>query len=349
MAAPDAEGREEEGAAPVASTAADLAKAGIAGKASLLALEGAPVPSGGVVEMVQGRRGVPLRLARWRADPGTTPRGTVFVLLGRADFIEKYLEVVADLRARGYAVVVHEPRGQGHSGRLIRGQNWGHVASFHDYVADLDTVIRVAKRPTDGLPLPKPYVLLGHSAGGTVALMASYRLQRDIDRIVAVAPLIGFSGIGMPGWMLGLVIGAARLAGLGRRPSRARPQPPELAFDGNPLTSDPVRFARIGAYLSADPGLVVGPPTFGWVKAARDAMLILHKPDLIARLTTPTLLFACGADRVVAPDAIERFGRLLPAGGTVLVPWARHELMMERDALRAEFWAAFDAFVAGGD
>jgi lysophospholipase len=29
------------------------------------------------------------------------------------------------------------------------------------------------------------------------------------------------------------------------------------------------------------------------------------------------------------------------------VPGARHELLMERNRFRAQFWAAFDAFVPG--
>jgi lysophospholipase len=31
----------------------------------------------------------------------------------------------------------------------------------------------------------------------------------------------------------------------------------------------------------------------------------------------------------------------------VLIPGARHELMMERDVYAGQFWAAFDAFVPG--
>ena len=37
----------------------------------------------------------------------------------------------------------------------------------------------------------------------------------------------------------------------------------------------------------------------------------------------------------------------LRAGGQVVIPGARHEILMERDPIRAQFWAAFDAFVPG--
>ena len=32
----------------------------------------------------------------------------------------------------------------------------------------------------------------------------------------------------------------------------------------------------------------------------------------------------------------------------VLLPTARHEILQERDEIRAQFWAAFDAFMPGG-
>ena len=37
----------------------------------------------------------------------------------------------------------------------------------------------------------------------------------------------------------------------------------------------------------------------------------------------------------------------LRAGSHLIVPGARHELLMEQDRYRAQFWAAFDAFVPG--
>ena len=31
----------------------------------------------------------------------------------------------------------------------------------------------------------------------------------------------------------------------------------------------------------------------------------------------------------------------------IVIPGARHEILMERDAIREQFWAAFDAFIPG--
>ena len=38
-------------------------------------------------------------------------------------------------------------------------------------------------------------------------------------------------------------------------------------FDGNPLTSDPVRYQRALAIVDADPAIGVGGATIGWVNA----------------------------------------------------------------------------------
>ena len=58
-----------------------------------------------------------MRYARWRSALKER-HGTVCIFPGRSEFIEKYFEVVGELRRRGFAVAVLDWRGQGGSGRL---------------------------------------------------------------------------------------------------------------------------------------------------------------------------------------------------------------------------------------
>jgi len=45
----------------------------------------------------------------------------------------------------------------------------------------------------------------------------------------------------------------------------------------------------------------------------------------------------------------EAFASRLKAGHFITLPQARHDLLMEREVFRSQFWAAFDAFVPGAD
>ena len=118
-------------------------------------------------------------------------------------------------------------------------------------------------------------------------------------------------------------------------------------YVGNIATSDPVRYARTKAVLEAEPELGIGSPTVAWLNAAYRAMGEFADPAYPSKIRQPLMLIAAGRDEVVSTAAIEDFAMRLRAGSHLIVAGARHELMMEQDRYRAQFWAAFDAFVPG--
>jgi lysophospholipase len=75
-----------------------------------------PAPSGAIEEHIRAAEGVRLRTARWSP---SSPIGTVVLLGGRGEFIEKYFEVVSELLTRGFAVAAMDRRGQGGSDRPL--------------------------------------------------------------------------------------------------------------------------------------------------------------------------------------------------------------------------------------
>ncbi|MBN8920394.1 MAG: alpha/beta hydrolase, partial [Rhizobiales bacterium] len=111
----------------------------------LVATPANPVPEGAVVGEIKTPDGVGLRFARWPPPPGR--KGTVCLVQGRAEFIEKYFEVVVELRRRGFAVVTMDWRGQGGSQRALRDSRRGHVRSFDEYDRDLETLVRDVMLP----------------------------------------------------------------------------------------------------------------------------------------------------------------------------------------------------------
>ena len=118
-------------------------------------------------------------------------------------------------------------------------------------------------------------------------------------------------------------------------------------FPGNPLTSDPVRHARTKFVVETEPALGVGAPTVAWAYAAYEAMSDFAEPTFPARIRQPIIIVAAGRDEIVSTAAIEEFAIRLRAGSHLIVAGSRHELLMEQDRYRAQFWAAFDAFVPG--
>jgi len=123
--------------------------------------------------------------------------------------------------------------------------------------------------------------------------------------------------------------------------------PSTMPFANNPVTSDPVRHARAAAVLEAEPALAIGAPTNAWMNAAFRAMAEIGNPNFAASVRQPMLLVACGRDQLVSTPAIEDFASRLRVGSHVILPGAKHEILMEQDYFRSQFWAAFDAFVPG--
>ncbi|GJE62466.1 hypothetical protein MPOCJGCO_4599 [Methylobacterium trifolii] len=76
-------------------------------------------------------------------------------------------------------------------------------------------------------------------------------------------------------------------------------------------------------------------------------MARLRDPRAPSRNTVPTLIVAAGDDPVCGTPAAERYAARLKGGHILVLPDARHEILSERDPIRADFWAAFDAFLPG--
>ena len=121
-----------------------------------------------------------------------------------------------------------------------------------------------------------------------------------------------------------------------------------MPFKDNVLTSDPARYARSAGVLAASPDLALGWWTIGWAHAAFRLWARFEDPDYARQiLGPPMLVVGSGADRVVDMQAIERFVSRLRSGRLIVIDGAQHEILVERDALRDKFWAAFDKFIPG--
>lgn len=308
---------------------------------TLRVTEDNPLPEGIISGYLTAKKGLKLRYALLsREEPGP---GTVVLLQGRCEAIEKYFETIGDLRAMGFDCATLDWRGQGGSDRMLRDRMAAHVRSFDHYVEDLtlffNEVVLQSCRP--------PYFILAHSMGGLVTLLALPQLAQHVRRGVLLAPLLGLNEAIDQKW-IGKI--ASLLCGLGLG-SRYFPQTRHrgrlTAFEGNRVTSDRRRFERNRAIELTFPELTVGRPTAAWVQAACDAIKRVHETGFMAANRTPLLLVAAGSDAMISNDAIEDYARRIRSGHCLVVDGARHELLQESDIYREQALAAFRAFVTG--
>jgi lysophospholipase len=306
----------------------------------LVSIPANPVPENVVTGAVKTRDGVNLRFARWAPPPGR--KGTVVLLQGRAEYIEKYFETVRDLRARGFAVATFDWRGQGLSDRALSDRRKGHVRNFSEYAVDLETFMEQVVLPD----CPPPIFAIGHSMGASIAIRACHDGSRWFERMVMSAPMIALPANQR---LLGTVARFLRLIGRGSAyvPNGTTTVSINEHFLGNRLTSDPVRFARNAAVLEEEPDLGIGAPTVAWADSALRLMKQFADPAYAATIRQPILLVAAGRDEIVSTPAIETFGMNLLAGRHLILAGAMHEILQEQDQYRGQFWAAFDAFVPG--
>jgi lysophospholipase len=288
--------------------------------------------------------GTRLRVGSWEAVPDVAPAGYCAIFDGQTEFIEKYGEVTAELAARGYAGAILDWRGQGGSERLVSDPLKAHVRDFSEYDADLSAFMEQVVRPATSVPP----IALAHSMGAHNLLRALHRNPGAFAAAVLTAPMLRTGTRGYPPWLaraITFVYAHAGLANMWVWGMQER-DPLRVPFEDNLVTSDRERFARVRAFLAEHPEVRLAGPTWRWLDAAYRSMQEMEEPGFAEAITTPCLVFGAGRDRIVETDAIRDFARRLPNARYVEIADAEHEIMMENDSIRAEFWRAFDDFVA---
>lgn len=308
----------------------------------LAVLASNPVPEGVRVGWFVTPDKVRLRYAVFPKTAGAA-KGTVCLVHGRTEYIEKYFETIADLQKRGFNVATFDWRGQGGSDRLIPNRRLGYVRDFNDYWTDLQSFHANILLPD----CPAPYYLVGHSMGGLVSLIAATRDRMMFDRVFLSSPMIGLGGLPFSFATMGAIGDLTSFLGLGRLPvgRSADELPDERGFARNPLTSDLRRYMVTVDTWRERPDLIVAKPTLRWAGAAMHAMADAARDAFPASIRVPLFMLAAARDEVVSSSHTEQLGLRMRTGHHVVIPAAKHELFMETDAIRAQVFAAFDAFI----
>lgn len=276
-------------------------------------------------------------------EPEGGSRAIAVLLPGRSAHIEKYFEPMRSLLARGFAVWAMDWRGQGGSERYLDNPQKGHTLGFEHDVADLHQFITtIVKRRG------RPLFILTESFGGHLALRYLHEHEDGVDFAVIMAPMLAIDMGPAPTW---LACGAASLAtsgGFGESyvPAAGDWDPGRLRPVDTANSSDPVRYSIMFTWFWERPDLRLGDPTYRWVDVACESMAVINEPEYLDSISLPVLMVSALADAILIPATHERACGLMPNCRLSVVPDARHELIMERDELRDQFFEAFDRFVA---
>lgn len=290
---------------------------------------------------ITSKSGARLRVATFPAIANSTC--ACVLLNGQTEFIEKYFEVIDELRARGFCVVTMDWRGQGGSTRSLPNPLKAHVGDFSQYDDDLATLMEHATASFgDRLPIG-----LAHSMGGHNLLRILHARSSSFSRVVLSAPMIAVSTRGTPSWIARAASAVMNARGMSSNWvwGMDKRDPLAMGFEDQIVTSDRARFQRTQEILKRAPEIRLAGPTWGWLEAAYRSMQTMQQRGYAEAIEIPTLIFGAGRDRICLTRAAREFAKRMPRGEYVELEDAEHEILMENDFIRERFWKSFDKFV----
>lgn len=249
---------------------------------------------------------------------------------GRAESSLKYAELCYELKGSGFDIIVMDHRGQGFSERYFGVEGHGHVERFQDYSYDLLAVIehfqeRKKYRKTIGL---------AHSMGAAIALNTQLLDKNTFSGLILSSPMLKILSRKIPE-----PLAAMTLDLLGRSPLNTKPlykrkesKDQRALFESNLNTGCPHRFSFHRDLEKRHPQLLIGAPTYGWLReAARLSRSVMKNKKA---LDIGILLMQAEEDEIVCNRAQDKFAHEVNNCRLIRLKEARHEVLHERDSIR---------------
>ena len=230
-------------------------------------------------------------------------RGTVMLLHGFTENIEKFSEVIYGFLKEGFSVCTLDQRGHGRSYRdpKLKYHYLTHVDHFEDYLKDAELVydrwMKEAKAPR---------ILFSHSMGGAVAALILERGLVSFDKAVFNSPMIA--------------------ASTGKE-----------KFEDS-CASGRERFDWYNDIQKAHPEFQNCSPTYNWtLESLKVTRKILAKgqPE---KIRIPVILFQASDDQTVLAAPQKAFVERLSDGKLVRIENARHEIYRSGNEAVDTWW-----------
>lgn len=285
-----------------------------------------------------------IRTGSWKST--SIVKGTIILMIGRGSYLEKNLDFIQDLTALGYNVESFDWRGHGGSDRLIPNSQKCHIDSFDTYLQDFDHYFIHTVKPN--LTSSKPVYLMGVSMGGHLAVRYIHDHPDAFKKVVLVVPMFDVVTKPFPKpivkpmvtFMSALSFGKAYAFGYG-----------DVTLTG-PIsaesreTHDYARHIQTHKTMRQHPELVVGGPTFDWVKAAFKSIEITKNPLYFSNIAPPVLIQTAGKDMTVDIHQDKAICQKMANCQHIIYPESRHNITKESDSIRNPFLKDLDLFLS---
>ena len=143
------------------------------------------LPKAGATDYFETSDGMRLRYGVFPAEG--MAMGTIFLINGHREFIEKYTEFIDDFRKRGFHVFTMDHRGQGLSDRALKNKRKSHNPDFGRIIRDMDEFVHEIIRPAE---LGLPVFMVAHSWGSHLGLRYLHRYPNVVDKAVLLSPMM---------------------------------------------------------------------------------------------------------------------------------------------------------------
>lgn len=275
--------------------------------------------------------------------PEGEPKGTMIIVPGFRETIEKYFEVVREMNAKGFTVHVMDWRGQGGSDRFLKdspqkmfSDGYGeHIETLHQFATS------VIQKPA------APLILVAHSMGAHIGLRYLKEHEGVFDSAILTSPMMDIVTSPVPKVVARRMADFARIGNCAKKyvPGGSDWDEKRETQDSVKKTNDLVRGSVIKEIFKEKPELQAGAPTYGWIYHTFKSIDILNDEKYLKAIKTPLLMQISDDDVIVENKASERAARLLPNCTCVHISKAKHEIWMESDNVRNSWTAQVESFL----
>jgi len=275
---------------------------------------------------------------------GQQSQGPVLLMLtGWSESAERYCDLVFELAPLFAHVVIIDHRSQGSS--LKTDPFKSHVDSFESFIDDAALVMdRVALRL---LAPGGQLVVFGFSMGGLVAAHLAARRSGDIDGLILVAPALEVK-TGWPPAVIGALLTVATLLGFGRAFVPGHPSSMDGTLLMPPLSRTSSSTTRMQFYQRLRQARLAHVVNGMSVRHLRE-LVAWRFTDFAAIKQQQVLVLTAAKDEFVENAPVGAFVAALGPAQCRHVHYleAKHEILHERESIRAEAMAEIKRFVLG--